>query len=76
MEPCIKESTIGSLLESKKNFEEFMREIKDNHLKCIYEKIDAINEKMSSRRPTWMMLWIISFLTTLCGILLAILFRK
>jgi len=69
-EPCIKEEKIGGLLESKENFEAFMEDIRDNHLTSIYKKLDEIKDKMSSRRPSWVVSWIITALTTLCGILL------
>lgn len=70
MELCKFEKEIGALIEASKNFKEFMFEMRDNHLKTIYEKMDCIIKKMSSRRPPWSTLWIISTLTGLCGILI------
>lgn len=70
MEPCTKEREIGGMLKSVEHFEQFMTEIKDNHLHSIYDKLNDIVEKMSSRRPPWSVVWIISILTTFCGILL------
>ena len=69
-EPCIKEEKIGGLLESKENFEAFMEDIRDNHLTSIYKKLDEIKDKMSSRRPSWSVAIVITFLSTLVGILL------
>ena len=75
-EPCKFEKDIGGLLEAKENFEEFMREIKDNHLVGIYNRLNTITEKMNNRRPTYTTMWIISTLTTLCGILITIILRQ
>lgn len=76
MEPCKYEKEIGALIEASKNFKEFMREIKDNHLKGIYDKLDCIFKKLGNRRPSWPIVWIITSLTTLCGILIMALLRK
>jgi len=76
MEPCVKEEKIGILLESKEHFEAFMEDIRSNHLKSIYTKLDEIKEKMSSRRPSWVVSWIITALTTLCGILITVILKK
>jgi len=67
---CTQEKTLGELVEANKNFKEFMHDIKDNHLKSIYTKLEIIADKMSSRRPSWSVLWIITTLTTICGILI------
>ena len=75
-DPCIRDKEIGGLLEAKENFEKFMTEMRENHLTSIYNKLDEIKDKMSSRRPTYMVLWIITSLTTLCGVLLTILLKR
>lgn len=75
-EPCKFEKDIGGLLQAKDNFEKFMEEMRDNHLKSIYKELKCITEKMSSRRPSWTVSWIIATLTTLCGILITIILRK
>lgn len=70
MDPCKYEKEIHTLVEATRNFKDFMHEIKDNHLTGIYKKLDAIVAKMANRRPTWMVLWVITALATLCGILI------
>ena len=76
MEPCKYEKEIGALIEANSNFKEFMSDIKDNHLQSIYGKLTEIIEKMSSRRPSWSVAWIIATLTTLCGILITVILKK
>lgn len=73
---CTQEKIIGELVEANRNFKEFMRDIKDNHLVSIYRELKCITEKMSSRRPSWTVSWIIAFLTTLSGILITVLVKK
>lgn len=76
MDPCKYEEKIGGIIKANENFEEFMKEMRENHLKHIYDKLEDIVIKMSSRRPTWGVLWIISSLTTLCGILTTIVLKN
>ncbi len=68
MDPCKYEKELGGLLESKENFEAFMKEIRDNHLTHIYKKLEQL-----AGRPTWIVVIIITSLTTLNGILITIL---
>lgn len=75
MEPCKYEKEIGALLEANKNFKEFMSDMKDNHLKGIYDKLDCIFKKLGGR-PSWLVTGIIASLTSLCGILIMALLRK
>lgn len=76
MEPCKYEKELGSLLEAKDNFENFMGEMRDNHLKHIYDKLEAIGDRLASRRPSWTVCWIITGLTTLCGVLITVILKK
>ena len=51
-----------------------IKDIKDNHLKQIYEKIECIIKKMSTQRPTWTITWLIAFLgSTVIGLLVLLL---
>ncbi|KKM89776.1 hypothetical protein LCGC14_1245290 [marine sediment metagenome] len=76
-EPCNQTNTIKSLIESKgsteaklNNIEKCLKDIKDNHLHSIYDKIDNINTKLSVNRPTWTITVIITFLVSLVLLLL------
>jgi len=72
MEPCKYEKEIGAMMEAIKNFSLFMDEIRNNHLTSIYNELKSITEKMSSRRPTWITLIVISFLCSMVTCLLTI----
>lgn len=76
MEPCKYEKELGALLEANKNFKSFMDDLKNNHLKEIYSKLDCIFKKLGNRRPSWPVLWIITALTGACGVLIMALLRK
>lgn len=76
-EPCNQANTIKILIESKgsteaqlTNIEKCLRDIKDNHLHSIYNKIDNINTKLSVNRPTWTITIIITFLVSVVLLLL------
>jgi hypothetical protein len=73
---CKQEKILGELLEANRNFKEFMKDIKDNHLTSIYRELKCITAKMSSRRPSWSVAFMLTFLTTLCGILITVLLKK
>ena len=53
-----------------------IKDIKDNHLKQIYEKIECIIKKMSTQRPSWSVAWIITFLSSATVGLLVLLIKK
>jgi len=68
---CKYEEKIGGLLKSTDNFEAFMKEMRDNHLKHIYNKLEQFGQ-----RPTWIVCVVITFLTSLCGILITIILNR
>lgn len=70
------EKEIGALIEASKNFKEFMREMKDNHLHSIYGELKTIREKMSTYRPPWSVVFILSSLMTFVGILVTLLLKR
>ncbi len=83
MHPCDQAETIKELVKfqgateaSIKGIEGSIAEIRDNHLAHIYSDIKKIMAKMSSRRPSWSILWIITSLTSLVGILLTVILMK
>lgn len=51
-------------------------DIKDNHLKAIYNKIECIIKKMATPRPTWTITWLITFLGSAVIGLLVLLFKR
>ena len=55
---------------------EDIKDIKDNHLKQIYQKIECIIQKLSSKRPSWTVSWLITFLGSAVIGLLVLLFKK
>ncbi len=80
---CKQETTIKELIEFKgsaqtslENIEKGISDIKENHLFHIYEDIKCITKKLSSKRPSWPILWIITSLTSLVGILLTAILMK
>ncbi len=83
MHPCDQAETIKELVKFQgateaaiKGIEGSVNEIKNNHLVHIDTEIKKIVAKMSSRRPSWPVLWIITSLTSLVGILLTIILMK
>lgn len=69
MDPCKYEKEIGALIESSKNFKDFMHEVRDNHLHSIYEELKSIRARMAIYRPPWSMVFILSGLMTLLGVI-------
>ena len=74
---CTQETTIKDLIEFKglvggklENIEQGITDIKDNHLSHIYKEIKCITKKLSSKRPSWTVTWIITALTSACLLLL------
>jgi len=66
-----------AVVETKVGFiAEDIKDIKDNHLKKIYEKIECIIKKMSTQRPSWSVAWIITFLSSATVGLLVLLWKK
>ena len=73
---CTKEKELGMLLEATKNFKHFMDVMENNHLKSIYAELKAIREKMSTYRPPWSIVLILSGLMTITGILVTLLVKR
>ena len=80
---CKQEMTIKELIEFKgfaqsslENIEKGIKDIKDNHLSHIYKEIKCITKKLSSKRPSWTIVWILTSLTSLVGILLTVILMK
>ena len=66
-----------AVVETKINFiTQEITDIKNNHLKHIYEKIECIIKKMSTQRPSWSVAWIITFLSSATVGLLVLLIKK
>ena len=57
------------------NIENTLTDIKSNHLMHIYKELKNITFKLSSRRPTWFVLWLITSLVTIVAILLTVVMK-
>ena len=56
---------------------EDIKDIKDNHLTQIYQKIECIVQKLSSKRPSWTVSWLITFLgSAVIGLIVLLLTRR
>lgn len=73
---CIQEQTLGELIEANKNFKSFMDDMRSNHLSSIYKELKSIHDKMSTNRPPWPVVWVITAQTGLCGILITYILTK
>ncbi len=49
-EPCKYEKEIGALIEASNNFKDFMKDMKDNHLSSIYDKLGVANRREAGDR--------------------------
>ena len=66
-----------AVIETKISFiADDIKDIKDNHLKSIYQKIECIVQKLSSKRPSWTVSWLITFLGSAVIGLLVLLFKR
>jgi len=59
-----------------KYIREDIKDIKDNHLKTMANKIECIVQKLASKRPSWTVSWLITFLGSAVIGLLVLLFKR
>jgi len=71
------EERMATLETDIKYIREDVKDIKDNHLKQIYQKIECIVQKLSSKRPSWTVSWLITFLgSAVIGLIVLLLTRR
>ena len=76
MENKTTEERMATVETDIKYIREDIKDIKDNHLKAIYQKIECIVQKLSSKRPSWTVSWLITFLGSAVIGLLVLVFKR
>ena len=60
----------GKATAKLESIEESIKDLKTNHLPHIYKELKFIVVKLSSRRPAWSVVWLLTGLVSIVAVLL------